>query len=93
MDEEDTENAGIHNAANEIPPEDSRNQAWEQETHGKCNDFIVPVLPNHNGVLVEVGDIGTADTLGVLCVRSVLDKLATLRLVNIRFMTSHPRWE
>jgi hypothetical protein len=66
LDEEDTENASIHEAADPVIPEKTRNSCWEENTHAKDDQDVVAVLPDHNRVLIEIRDISTADTLGIL---------------------------
>lgn len=66
LDEEDTQNASIDVAAKPVTPADASNQSREDKGHKDDTLYEVPVLPDNDGVLVEIGDIGTTSTLRVL---------------------------
>ena len=66
LDEEDTEDTSVDKAALPVIPQKSRDSRGEDETHEDDDLDVVLVLPNDDGVLVQVGDVGTADALGVL---------------------------
>lgn len=66
LDEEDAEDAGVDESTQEITPEKTGNDRWENETHEQDDVEVVLVLPDDDWVLVEIGDIGTSNTLWVL---------------------------
>jgi len=63
---ENPEDAGVDKSTNPITPAQSSNEARKDETHEDHNSKIVLVLPDNNGVLVQVRNIGTSNTLRVL---------------------------
>lgn len=66
LDEEDAEDTSVDEAAEPVTPAETRDEAREDEAHEEDALEVVAVLPDHDGVVVQVGDVGTADTLGVL---------------------------
>lgn len=66
LDEEDAENTSVDEAAEPVTPAETGNDGGEDETHEDDGLQVVAVLPDHHGVVVEVRDVGSADTLGVL---------------------------
>jgi hypothetical protein len=66
LDEEDAEDTGIDEATHPVTPKETSNSRGEDETHEDDDLDVVLVLPDNDGVLVEVGDVGAADALGVL---------------------------
>ena len=66
LDEEDTEDASIDESAKVVAPAETSNESGEDKAHEEDNLEIIFVLPNDDGVLVEITDIGTADPLWVL---------------------------
>ena len=65
LNKENSQNTSINKATNPIIPENTGNSSWEKEAHDKDNLDIVAVLPYDDGVLVEVRNIGTSNTLWV----------------------------
>jgi hypothetical protein len=49
-----------------VTPAQSANKSRENNTHEEDTLQVVLVLPDDNGVLVQIGNVGAADTLGVL---------------------------
>lgn len=66
LDEEDSENTGVDEAALPVTPTQTSNNSRNNETHNGNNPEVVLVLPDDNGVLVQVGNVGTANALGIL---------------------------
>ena len=66
LNEEDAENPGVDEATEPITPKETRNERREDETHEKNDLEVVLVLPDDNWIFIEVGDVGTADSLWVL---------------------------
>jgi len=66
LDEKDTENTSVNIAASPVTPAEAGNKRWEDDAHDKCDPNVVLVLPDDNRVLVEIADVGTANSFGVL---------------------------
>lgn len=66
LDEEDTEDTAVDEATSIVTPAETANKGRDDEGHGDDALDVVLVLENDDGVLVEIGDVGTADSLGVL---------------------------
>jgi len=66
LDEEDTEDTGVDETTEPVTPAETGNEGGEDQTHAENDLEVVLVLPDDNGVVVEVGDVGTANSLGVL---------------------------
>lgn len=66
LDDEDSENSSVDEAAHPVTPSEAADEHREDHAHGDHGLDVVAVLPDDNRVLVEIGDVGTADTLGVL---------------------------
>lgn len=66
LDEEDAEDAGVDVATPPVTPAETGNESREDQAHEEDDLEVVLVLPDNNGILVQVGDVGTANTLGVL---------------------------
>ena len=66
LNEEDTQNTGVNEATLPVAPAETSNKHWHAQTHAEDDLEVVAVLPYDNRVLVQIGDIGAADTLGVL---------------------------
>jgi hypothetical protein len=66
LDEEDAEDTGVDEPALPVVPEKTGDGRGEDQTHEDDDLDVVLVLPNDDRVLVQVGDISAADTLGVL---------------------------
>ena len=66
LDEEDAEDTGVDEPALPIVPEKTGDGRREDQTHEDDDLDVVLVLPDDDGVLVQVGDISAADALGVL---------------------------
>lgn len=66
LDEADTKDTAVDEAPHEVTPQQTAEEGRENQTHGDDTLEVVAVLPNDNGVLVEIGDVGAASVLGVL---------------------------
>jgi hypothetical protein len=66
LDEEDAEDASVNESTPEITPEECRDNSWEDEAHAEGDEDVVLVLPDDNWVLVQIGDVGASNSLGVL---------------------------
>ena len=66
LNEENSEDASIDEATPPIAPAEACNECREDKTHEEDNLEIVAMLPDHNGVFVEIRDVGTAYSLWVL---------------------------
>ena len=66
LDEADTEDTTVNEAAEEVTPEETTEQSREDESHEDDRLDVVAVLPDDDRVFVQVSDVGTALVLGVL---------------------------
>lgn len=66
LDEANSEDTGIDEATDPVTPTETGNEGREDETHGENALDVVAVLPDDDGVLVEIGDVGSALSLRVL---------------------------
>lgn len=66
LNEEDAQNTGIDESTDEVTPAETSNQRREDETCKDDDLEVVLVLPDDNGVVVEIGDVGTSNALRVL---------------------------
>jgi len=66
LDEEDTENTSVDKSTLPVTPAETSYDTREDQTHNSDNEEVVLVLPSDNRIFVEVGDVGAANTLGVL---------------------------
>jgi hypothetical protein len=65
LNEEYPQNTSIDKSTDPVIPEETGHGSWEDDTHHKGNLDIISVLPNNDGILVEVGDVCATDTLGI----------------------------
>jgi len=66
LDKEDAQDATIDEATLPVAPAEAGHEHGEDETHEEDNLEVVLVLPDHDWILIEIGDVGTANSLGVL---------------------------
>lgn len=64
--EENAQDAGVDEATPPISPAEPSDEAGEDHAHEDDRLQIVAVLPDDDGVIVQVGDVGAANALGVL---------------------------
>merc|ERR1711881_103794 len=60
------EDPGVDEAAHPVTPAETADQAWEDQAHEEDDLEVVLVLPDDNGIVVQVRDVGTANSLRVL---------------------------
>jgi hypothetical protein len=66
LDEANAEDTGIDQTTPPVTPTKTSDESREGKSHEKNRLDVVLVLPDNNGVLVEIGDIGSALALRVL---------------------------
>lgn len=66
LDEKYTEDTSVNESTDPVTPSETSNKSREYQPHEDNNPEVVLVLPNDNGILVQVGDVGSANSLGVL---------------------------
>jgi len=66
LNDEDPEDACVDEATQPVIPTNTSDHGRENEAHEKDNFQVVAVLPDNNGVVIQVGDVGTADSLWIL---------------------------
>ena len=66
LNDEDPEDACVDEATQPVIPANTSDHGRENEAHEKDNLQVVAVLPDNNGIVIQVGDVGTADSLWVL---------------------------
>ncbi|KAI6759232.1 hypothetical protein HG530_009912 [Fusarium avenaceum] len=66
LDEANTEDTGIDQTTPPVTPTKTSDESREGKSHEENRLDVVLVLPDNNGVLVEIGDIGSALALRVL---------------------------
>ena len=66
LNDENSENSRVDESSPPISPSEAGNQRRENHAHEDNALDVVSVLPDNDGIIVEVGDVGTADSLWVL---------------------------
>ena len=66
LNEEDSEDSSVDESTHPVTPSKAGNKAWEDHTHEDNGLDVVAMLPDNDGVIVQVRNIGTTDTLWVL---------------------------
>jgi hypothetical protein len=66
LNEANTEDTSVDEATPPVTPAKASDESRETESHEENALDVVLVLPDNDSVLVEIGDIGTALSLGVL---------------------------
>ena len=66
LDEEDSQDAGVNEATQPVVEHHAAEDGGNYKRHGDNGLQVVLVLPDNDRVLVEIGNIGTADSPGVL---------------------------
>lgn len=66
LNEEYTKDTGVDKSTDPVTPPETSNKSWEYQSHENNNPEIVLVLPNNNRIFVQVGNVGSANPLGVL---------------------------
>ena len=63
---EDSKDAGVNESTNPITPTQARNEARKDQSHGHNDPQIVFVLPNNDGVFVQIGNICPSNAFRIL---------------------------
>jgi hypothetical protein len=66
LNEADSKDAGIDEATQPVTPAETTDKGWQSKSHEKYAFEVVAVLPDNDGVLVEIGDVGATSMLGAL---------------------------
>ena len=66
LDETDSEDTGVDETAEPVAPTETSDDGRQNEGHENDALEVVAMLPDNDRVLVKVGDIGSAQALGVL---------------------------
>jgi len=66
LDEEDSENSSVDETSLPVSPSETTDETGEDHSHEDNGLNVVAMLPDNDGVIVQIGDVGTADTLWVL---------------------------
>jgi hypothetical protein len=66
LDEENPEDTGVDESSLPVTPSKPSNHRREDQSHEGNNPKVVLVLPDNNRVLVQIGDVGTTDSLRIL---------------------------
>ena len=66
LNEEDAEDATVDEATEPVAPAETADEGGEDEAHEEDNFEVVTVLPDHHRILIEIGDVGAANPLGIL---------------------------
>lgn len=66
LDEEDAEDTSVDESTEPVAPAETSDERREDKAHEEDDLEVVAVLPDDDLVLIQVGDVGTANTLGVL---------------------------
>ena len=66
LNDEDSENTSVDESTHPVTPTKSRNKTREDHTHEYNALDVVAVLPDNDGVVIQIGDIGTTDALWIL---------------------------
>ena len=66
LDEEDSENTSVDESAHPISPSKTSDEAREDHAHEDDGLDVVAMLPDNDWVIIQIGDISTANSLRVL---------------------------
>lgn len=66
LDEEDSEDTSVDEATEVIAPANASNDGGENQAHEEDDLEVVLVLPDNDWVFIQIGDVGTSNSLGVL---------------------------
>jgi len=66
LNEEDAENTSVDESTLPVTPAETSYDTREEETHNGDNEEVILVLPPNDRIFIKVGDVGTANALGVL---------------------------
>lgn len=66
LDEEDSQNTSVDESSHPITPAKTGNEAREDHTHEDDDLDVIAMLPDNDRIIVQVGDVRTANALWVL---------------------------
>jgi len=66
LNEEDTEDTSVDVSTHPVTPAETGNKSREDQSHEEDDLEVVTMLPDNNGVFIQIGDVCAADSLGVL---------------------------
>jgi hypothetical protein len=66
LNEEDSKDSSVDESSHPVTPSKTSNKAREDHSHEDDGLDVVSVLPDDDGVIVQIRDIGTTNTLWVL---------------------------
>lgn len=66
LNDKDSENTSVDETSLPVPPSKTSDETREDHSHEDNALDVVSVLPDNDWVIVQVGNVGTADTLWVL---------------------------
>src|SRR5271154_3188854 len=66
VDKDESADTGVKESASPVTPTETSDESGEDKAHGKNNDPVVLVLHTDERIRVEIGDIGTTNTFGIL---------------------------
>lgn len=64
--EEGSKDTSINESAEPVTPAEATDESGQDDGHEDNDLEIVLVLPDNDGILIQIGNIGTANSLGVL---------------------------
>lgn len=66
LDEENSENSSVDETSLPVSPSETTDEAREDHSHEDNGLDVVAMLPDNDRVIVQVGDVGTTNSLWVL---------------------------
>ena len=66
LNDEDAEDTSVDKTSHPVTPSKTTDEAREDHAHEDDSLDVIAMLPDNDGVIVQIGDIGTADALWVL---------------------------
>ena len=66
LNDEDSKNTGVDESSHPVSPSKTSYQAGEDHSHEDDSLDVVSMLPDNDGVIVQIRDVGTANALWVL---------------------------
>jgi hypothetical protein len=66
LNKEDSKNTGVDESSHPVAPAKTGNKAREDHAHEDDDLDVVAMLPDNDGIVVQVGDVSTANALWVL---------------------------
>jgi len=66
LDEEDSEDTSVDEATHPVSPSKTGYETGEDHSHEDDGLDVVAMLPDNDGVIVQIGDVGSTNALWVL---------------------------